>query len=75
MTEVRAIDGLRHVTLLNLEPQLCGPKECSFEKDGIRLYSDEMHLSVPGSRTLTSVFARAISEHVKVQTRRTRDQG
>jgi hypothetical protein len=57
--------GLPLVTLLNLEPELCDESACPLDRRGIQLYSDEMHLSVPGSRTLTSTFRRTIVANVR----------
>jgi peptidoglycan/LPS O-acetylase OafA/YrhL len=41
---------------LELQPQLCSPQGCTFERDGQLLYLDRTHLSVFGSRLVAATY-------------------
>jgi hypothetical protein len=62
-TDEAAAGGVKGVTLLDFENQLCGKARCTTVKNGVSLYRDSRHLSVDGALTLTPEFSRAIKAH------------
>jgi peptidoglycan/LPS O-acetylase OafA/YrhL len=53
--------------LLDLEGRICSRTTCDARRNGVMMYRDENHLSVPGSLTLTSTFADVIRAHARVR--------
>lgn len=64
-TDKAAVRGVKGVSLLDFENQLCEKNRCSTVKNGVSLYRDSRHLSVDGALTLTGTVQRAITAHAK----------
>lgn len=59
-TEKTGAKGLKGVSILDFENELCGKKRCSTVRNGVSLYRDSRHLSIDGALALTDEFQRAI---------------
>ncbi len=62
-TEDAGAAGIKGVSILDFENQLCQKHSCKTVKNGVSLYRDSRHLSVDGALTLTGSFRRAIIQH------------
>jgi hypothetical protein len=62
-TENAGAAGVKLVTTLDFENQLCAKTTCSTVKNGVSLFRDSRHLSVDGALTLLPDFKRAIVAH------------
>lgn len=65
MAESRAARGIRLASVMSIEDAICGKKSCSARRNGVPMYLDLNHLSVPGSLTLTARFQAAISRRLR----------
>ncbi|HET7130114.1 MAG TPA: acyltransferase family protein [Gaiellaceae bacterium] len=63
--ERSALRDLPSTWLLDLEDRICSRSTCYAKRNGVLMYRNENHLSVPGSLTLTSSFAAAIRAHAR----------
>jgi SGNH domain (fused to AT3 domains) len=66
--EQGALAGVPAATGLDLADGLCGATMCSTKRDGIWMYRDGGHLSVPGAETLTPEFRHALAEALDTPT-------
>ncbi len=57
MAERKAMEGLAHVAMLDLNDQICGSAICPAVLDGMVVYRDYSHLTVTFARRLMSVMA------------------
>ena len=58
--EQRTIDEAPGLSGVDFAAELCPKTNCSAEQDGLWIYRDSAHLSVPGSLQLTESFRRAM---------------
>ena len=61
-----AVRGMPSAWVLDLEGRICSRTTCHAKRNGVVMYRNENHLSVPGSLTLTSAFAEAMRGHARV---------
>ena len=64
--ERSAVREMPSAWLLDLEGRICSRTACHAMRNGVVMYRNENHLSVPGSLTLTSTFAEVIRSHARV---------
>jgi peptidoglycan/LPS O-acetylase OafA/YrhL len=62
--EWRAVRGVPLASVMSVEDATCGKTTCSASRDGVPMYRDRDHLSVPGSLTLTARFEAAIRQRL-----------
>jgi len=62
--ESRAARGIPLASVMSVEDAICGKSRCSASRDGVPMYRDRDHLSVPGSLTLTGRFEAAIRQRL-----------
>ena len=63
--ERAAIAAVRRAGLLDLEDYLCSSTMCSSVYDGLLMYRNQNHLSIPGALALTPIFRRTIESHAR----------
>jgi hypothetical protein len=56
----------RHVQVVDLTPRLCDSRECFPVIDGVRVYKDVHHLTLPFSKSLGPPLARAVARAMRV---------
>lgn len=64
MAESLAARGIPLASVMSVEDAICGKSRCSASRDGVPMYRDREHLSVPGSLTLSGRFEAAISQRL-----------
>ncbi|MGN6796957.1 MAG: acyltransferase family protein [Gaiellaceae bacterium] len=62
--ESRAARGIPLASVMSVESAICGTKRCAATRNGVPMYRDRDHLSVPGSRTLSGRFEAAIRQRL-----------
>lgn len=65
LAESRAAQGIPLASVMSLEDAICGPSSCSARHDGVPMYRNRDHLSVPGALTLTGRFEAAIRQRLR----------
>jgi hypothetical protein len=55
----------RHVQVVDLTPRLCNSRECFPVIDGVRVYKDVHHLTLPFSKALGLPLARAVERAMR----------
>jgi peptidoglycan/LPS O-acetylase OafA/YrhL len=63
--EQKAIASVPRTSLLNLEDEICNTTTCSTNHNGVPMYRDQYHLSIPGALSLTPILRRAIETHIR----------